>query len=182
MRSRFGARGCLAFAACFVVAAAKLAAGQSAKPRTVMCTAPEHKQFDFWLGDWDVYRRGGSPAPVARTRVEPMVEGCAIREVYRRNDGYLGESFSMYDATRATWHQSWVTNEGELLIVEGGLQNGRMILQGATVGADHRPSLVRGTWSKESEGVREVAETSSDSGVTWKPLFDLLFRRHPPKP
>lgn len=156
---------------------------QTATPRPPKCTAAEHRQFDFWIGDWDVFRRGESQTtPVARVRIEPMVDGCAIREVYRRNDGYHGESFSMYDASRMTWHQSWVTNDGELLIIEGGVHDGRMILTGSTIGADRRSTLVRGVWSKEPNGVHEVAETSSDSGGTWKPLFDLNFRRHPGKP
>jgi len=37
---------------------------------------------------------------------------------------------------------------------------------------------VRGTWTPVADGVRESAVTSSDGGKTWKPWFDLSFRRH----
>jgi hypothetical protein len=30
----------------------------------------------------------------------------------------------------------------------------------------------------QKDGVRETAEISSDSGKTWKPLFDIMFRAH----
>ena len=46
-------------------------------------------------------------------------------------------------------------------------------------GVDHAKGgrLVRGTWKPENGGVRETAVTSTDGGRTWKPWFDLVFRR-----
>jgi ketosteroid isomerase-like protein len=35
---------------------------------------------------------------------------------------------------------------------------------------------VRGIWTQVSDGVREMAVISRDSGKTWKDWFDLLFR------
>jgi hypothetical protein len=37
------------------------------------------------------------------------------------------------------------------------------------------------TWAPEAGGVRETAERSSDGGKTWRPWFDLSFRRPPAK-
>jgi hypothetical protein len=36
---------------------------------------------------------------------------------------------------------------------------------------------VRGEWKPENGNVRETAVTSTDGGKTWKPWFDLVFRR-----
>jgi len=36
------------------------AAGQTARPAA--CTAPEHHQFDFWIGEWDVTLPNGKAA------------------------------------------------------------------------------------------------------------------------
>jgi hypothetical protein len=151
---------------------------QSAK--RALCTAPEYRQFDFWLGDWDTFEFGGTEKVIARNRVNLMLDGCALREVYEQLDGLHGESFTIYDAARNVWHQSWVTNRGQLLMLEGGMQGESMVLSGIDPGKDGKPLQLRGVWTRVAGGVREKAETSSDAGKTWKPLFDIVFRPHKP--
>jgi hypothetical protein len=73
-----------------------------------------------------------------------------------------------------------VTNRGQLLVIEGGMQRDRMILTGTDPAADGGPAIVRGIWYREGLGVRETAETSRDGGRTWKPWFDIVFRAHRP--
>ncbi len=143
---------------------------------TLACTSAEARQFDFFLGDWDAFD-AGSRVVKAHTVVTKMLDGCAIREVYSRTDGYTGESFSTYDAARKMWHQSWVTNRGELLLLDGAFKNGAMTLTGAD-GSAARNALIRGVWRVEGGGVRETATRSIDGGKNWAPLFDLEFRRH----
>jgi hypothetical protein len=100
-----------------------------------------------------------------------------LRENYQATDGHQGQSFSIYDASRRVWHQTWVTNRGQLLVIEGTFESGEMVLSGADPSAAE-PTLVRGTWKKASGGVREIGVTSTDGGKTWKPRFDLVFRPH----
>jgi hypothetical protein len=152
-------------------------------PANTHCAAPEYRQFDFWLGDWDTYRvddsgkvPAGAPS-VARNHVTSILDGCVLREDYRRPDGYAGESFTIYDASRKRWHQSWVTNEGELLEIDGGFAGGKIVLGGESRD-DQGDMKVRASWVPQGDGVRETALVSRDGGKTWKPLFDLLFRPH----
>jgi hypothetical protein len=101
-----------------------------------------------------------------------------VREVYRRLDGYAGESFSVYDATRRAWHQSWATNRGELLLLDGALKDGAMVLVAHDAPTNGVESLLRGVWRRQPDGsVRETAERSTDGGAHWGPVFDLEFRR-----
>jgi hypothetical protein len=163
-----------------------MGSGQSASGQTVnvqtakrgTCTAPEYRQFDFWIGDWDTFELNDPAKLVARCRVDKILDGCALREVYDQSDGLTGQSFTIYDAPREIWHQSWVTNRGQLLVLEGGIQGDRMVLTGADRSADGKPILLRGVWVRVEGGVRETAETSSDAGKTWKPFFDIVFRPH----
>lgn len=148
---------------------------QSAK--ALPCDAGEYRLFDFWLGDWDAFDRGNS-APSGRARVTRILEGCVLHEEYAGIDGHKGESFSIYDRTRNVWHQSWVTNRGELLVIEGTLQAGVMVLSGADRTAEGKDRLVRGMWKPEGDSVRETAVRSMDGGKTWQPWFDLVFRKH----
>jgi hypothetical protein len=146
-------------------------------PKPASCVAPEYRQFDFWVGNWDAFEVDNPATIVARTQVDLILDGCVLRENYVGTDGHKGQSFSIYDASRKVWHQSWVTNRGELLVIEGKFEAGEVVLSGVdyTAGAEH---LVRGSWKPVSGGVRETAVTSSDGGKTWKPWFDLMFRPH----
>jgi hypothetical protein len=149
---------------------------QSTKSRS--CAAPEYHQFDFWVGDWDAFEQAAPDKVIARNHVEWILEGCVLREVYEQRDGLVGQSFSIYDAKRKVWHQSWVTNRGQLLVLEGGLQGERMVLTGFDHPTESKRVLLRGTWTRVPDGVRETAETSGDGGKSWKPLFDIDFRPH----
>jgi len=141
------------------------------------CTAPEYRQFDFWLGDWDVFDVGGAEI-TAHVRVDSILDGCVLREHYEDPSGQVGESFTIFDSGRRIWHQTWVTNRGRLLTIEGGPKGGSIVLTGAYYLDDAKEVRVRGTWTPVADGVRESAVTSSDGGKTWKPWFDLSFRRH----
>jgi Domain of unknown function (DUF4440) len=137
------------------------------------CAAPAYRQFDFWAGDWDVFDVG-NPIQVAHAQVHPILDGCVLREDYQGVDGHKGQSFTIYDAARNVWHQSWVTNRGQLLEIEGRIEAGQMTLSGQDQATG---ALVRGTWRPQNGDVRETAATSADGGKTWKPWFDLVFRR-----
>ena len=162
----------LALAACIASASGAAAAPP---PR---CTAPEYRQFDFWAGDWDAYDADDPSRPAARVRVDPILDGCALREDYSGVSGLVGQSLNTYDAVRKVWHQSWVTNRGQLLVLEGEQHDGKMTLR-ATESTASGPVLWEGVWIPQANGeVRETARISSDGGKTWKPAFDMIFRKH----
>jgi hypothetical protein len=148
-------------------------------PSPAPCTGPEFRQFDFFAGDWDTYDVASPSKVVARNHVTIVLGGCVVREVYEQTDGLVGESFSLYDSTSGTWHQSWVTNRGALLLLDGGLEGDRMVLTAKEKAADGITSLLRGIWWREGATVREKAERSKDGGKTWSPVFDIVFRPHP---
>ena len=157
-----------------VVASPLFAAGHAASA----CSAPAYRQFDFFAGDWDTYDVQAPDKVVARNTVKVILDGCVIHEDYRQNDGLHGESYSLYDAARKVWHQSWVTNRGDLLLLEGGMQGNRMVFKGIERKAGKPDAWVRAAWSRQGDGVRETAERSPDGGKTWRTEFDILFKPH----
>jgi hypothetical protein len=142
------------------------------------CSAPEYRQFDFWIGDWDAFDADNPGKVVARNQVEAILDGCVLREDYRGASGTEGQSFSIYDASRKVWHQTWVTSRGVLLVIEGSFQNGEMVMSGADPARGGQ--IVRGVWKPVQGGVQETAALSADGGKTWKPWFDITFRPHKP--
>lgn len=150
----------------------------AATPGRNACAETEHRQFDFWAGDWDAYDVGDPARVEARVRVDIILGGCVLREVYEGRDGLTGQSFSLFDHSRKVWHQTWVTDRGQLLALEGGKEGDRMVLVGVDRAADGTPRQVRGAWRRVEGGVRETAEVSRDRGRTWTPWFDIVFRPH----
>ena len=139
------------------------------------CADAVHRQFDFWLGRWEVYKGDGSQA--GNSRIERAQDGCVVHERYTTPKGYEGQSLNIYDAGRKAWHQSWVDNTGMLLLLEGGLVDGKMVLEGATTGRNGDMTRHRITWTPEADGtVRQLWE-SSDATGEWKVAFDGLYRR-----
>jgi hypothetical protein len=140
------------------------------------CSVAEYHQLDFWIGDWDVFDVDKPGVKSAHVRVDSILDGCVLHEQYEDPKGAKGESFSIYDATRGVWHQTWVTNHGRLLTIEGHFDGGQMLMQGADRTTDGKERHVRGVWKAVPGGVRETAVTSMDGGKTWQPWFDLMFR------
>jgi hypothetical protein len=157
-------------------AGAPATTAQPAAPKP--CSGPEHRQFDFWIGDWEVETPDGKPA--GTNRIERILDGCVLQESWTGARGMRGMSFNMYSAADKRWHQSWVDTGGNLLSLAGGLEDGRMILAGDTPQADGRVVANRITWQKLDDGrVRQHWETSADSGRTWQDAFVGLYRRKP---
>lgn len=144
----------------------------------IPCAEQAHRQFDFWLGDWDVSDFDNPVVVNAHVIISRILDGCVLLENYQDRTGTKGESFSIYDATSESWHQTWVTNRGRLLLLNGGWRAGGMVLVGEDRTAEGKQRIVRGTWKPIQGGVRETAVTSLDGGRTWSPWFDLLFRPH----
>lgn len=134
------------------------------------CDAVEHRAFDFWLGEWRVTTTDGKVA--GTNRIESRYGGCVLHERYVTGRGYSGESLNIYDAARKVWHQSWVDNSGTLLLLEGGIRDGKMVLEGETAGADSRVTKHRITWTPNPDGsVRQHWESTNDRGE-WSTAFD----------
>ena len=155
-----------------------IAASSTAAPAPTHCDTANHRQLDFWIGDWDTFEtETPDGASIARARIEPVAGGCALRERYEQGDGLVGDSLLSYDAVRRQWQQTWVTNRGSLMVLWGNFKDGVLVLEGDVHLADGTSFLQRIAWSEQDDGVRERAELSRDGGKTWAPAFDVLFRK-----
>ena len=146
-----------------------LATAQEPEP-SAPCAAHEYRQFDFWLGSWEVTTPDGNVA--GTNAIDSILNGCVLREQWRGTRGMTGSSFNTYDPHAGTWHQTWVDDRGGFLLLSGGLENGSMVLQGEMVDQEG-PIRNRITWTPLSDGeVRQLWETSRDGGDTWTVVFD----------
>ncbi|MEO8550071.1 MAG: hypothetical protein ABI678_08855 [Kofleriaceae bacterium] len=143
------------------------------------CPAPEFRQLDFWLGDWDTFEVvGDTSKSIARTHVDLIAGGCAVHELYEQTDGLIGDSILSYDPVKKTWQQTWVTNGGSLMVLAGAFKSGAVTMEGEYHSAAGKTFKTRITWKTEGAGVRESSVSSKDGGKTWEPNFDVLFKKH----
>lgn len=144
-----------------------------APPTPAPCADAEHRQFDFWIGAWNVTANGN---PAGHNRIEVILGGCALREQWTSaRGGFAGTSLNLYDKARGVWHQSWVDTSGQLLQLDGGIEDGRMVLEGKRPGGNGGEVTHRITWTPNEDGtVRQFWQSSADGGE-WTTLFDGLY-------
>jgi len=139
------------------------------------CGAPENRQFDFWVGDWQVRKPDGSLAGLNRITLE--YGGCVIHERYATGKGYSGESLNTYDAVRKVWHETWVDNTGLLLTLEGHWDGKNMVLEGIGPGPDGVMAKQRITWTPNpDDSIRQLWE-SADRKRAWVVVFDGRYTK-----
>jgi hypothetical protein len=140
------------------------------------CGPGKFREFDFWAGEWDVHDAGGRLA--GRNTVTLEEHGCVIVEHWRAVSGSTGQSFNYYDPAAQRWKQRWI-GLGLVLEMDGGMQGDAMVLEGPLQYlAQERATLLRGTWTKLSDGrLRQQFVESDDGGKTWKPWFDGFYTR-----
>ncbi len=147
-----------------------------AAQQPVPCSGEEYHQFDFWIGEWEVFDPKGKK--VGENKIEKILNGCVLKESWVSASPNRGHSFNIYDQTKKQWHQTWVDNGGNLLQLDGKIHQGSMILKGMTQGQNGQV-LNRITWTPEEENkkkyVRQVWDISHDNGVTWQTIFDGLY-------
>ena len=140
-------------------------------PSPPACQSAEHRQFDFWLGEWEVFLPGGKKA--GDSRIESIAAGCALLENWSGNGGFSGKSLNSYDSEDKRWHQSWVDSSGSRLELVGSYADKRMVLSSAP-----GSTVQRIAWSVNDDGsVRQLWESSSDEGKTWAVQFDGKYVR-----
>lgn len=139
------------------------------------CGTAEYRQFDFWLGDWEVSNPTG--AVVGTNTITVVSHGCGLHERWEGAGGGVGESLNAYDRRTGSWHQTWVGGRGLVLRLEGGLRDGAMTLEGELVNGED-VVLQRITWTPDPDGsVRQLWETSEDGGTSWTTSFDGTYRK-----
>jgi hypothetical protein len=140
---------------------------------------PEARQFDFWVGDWDVLMGG---ATVGASRIERILNDCVIFENWTSANGYTGKSFNVYDPDKKRWQQTWVDGTGRITEYYGALRDGNLYYtsEQTTTGPDGKSQHVLGRMTFFNLGpdrVRQLWEQSTDEGKTWTVAFDGLYTR-----
>ncbi len=144
---------------------------EDAKP----CSSTQAREFDFWLGEWEVSAKGKL---AGSNKISRAAGDCALLEEYQSQSGYSGKSLNFFNAELGKWQQVWVGSAGDILVLTGEYQTGKMILAGQTT-QDGKTVENRITWFNNASAgtVRQLWESSKDAGKTWETVFDGLYSK-----
>jgi tetratricopeptide (TPR) repeat protein len=135
----------------------------------------EAREFDFWIGDWEVFNPAGQKVGV--NTIQMFAGGCGVLENWTNAGGGDGKSINYYDATTGKWYQHWIGFDGSALRYAGNFKENAMRFEGETI-ASGKKTLQKLTFFKLDENtVRQLAETSPDEGKTWTVSYDFKYVR-----
>lgn len=140
------------------------------------CSSAEHRQFDFWIGHWDVTRPDGKPA--GTNRIQSVFGGCALQEDWTSaTGGYQGRSLNALGPD-GRWHQTWVDTDGLLLQLAGGMREGRMVMSQERTSREGDKVLHEISWERLPSGqVKQHWRSSDDDGKTWTDVFVGIYSK-----
>ena len=136
--------------------------------------APEARQFDFWIGSWDVRTAQGDLA--GTNDIRTGAGKCVLIENWKDVQGGSGQSLNFYDFTTKRWNQVWVDANTQVTRFEGSFTDGAMRLQGERLSKTGQRIPVKMTLTPLPDGrVRQVGESTIDGGKTWTVDYDLYY-------
>ena len=150
----------------------------------VPCNAdPVYRQFDFWIGDWEVYGKNGNKA--GDSKIELILDSCIILENWKsanlfRGLYYSGKSFNSYNSRSKQWQQTWVDNiGGKTEYSEGHFESDKMVFQTKPFPFNKDTlAILRLTFHNLGlDKVRQHGEISKDNGASWVTQYELEYRR-----
>ncbi|NNC77807.1 MAG: hypothetical protein HKN77_07575 [Woeseiaceae bacterium] len=135
------------------------------------------REFDFWLGEWDVHLAGGALA--GHNLVTSEQRGCFLQEEWTSVTGGTGSSINYLDERNGEWVQIWNDTGGNQINIRGGLNDGSMVLKGSIHYVVNDTTLpFRAQWTPLEDGrVRQFFEQSNDGGETWVTWFEGFYTR-----
>lgn len=147
------------------------------------CSSPEFRQFDFWIGDWEVFGKTGRKA--GDSKISLVLDSCIILEEWtsanmQQGLRYAGKSFNTWNSAMKQWQQTWVDNTGNTTAYTHGKFEDKKII----FNTDPFPFSKDTTATRRltffdlgKDKVRQLGEITKDNGTTWAPEYDLEYRR-----
>lgn len=150
---------------------------QAQTPPPNPCATDERfRQFDFWVGSWEVTNAQGNLA--GENVVEQILSNCVVMENWTGSSGGTGKSFNYLDPASGRWHQLWVDGGGGHMRYEGEFRDGAMHFEGRNVYGNGQITLMQMTFTPMEDGrVRQFIQESRDEGETWNVWFDGYYAR-----
>jgi tetratricopeptide (TPR) repeat protein len=135
----------------------------------------EARQFDFWVGEWDVYNPQGRK--VGSSVIQSFAAGCGVLENWTDGFGGTGKSINFYDPNEHKWYQYWMGQNGSPSRYSGVYKDGAIRYIGEPYTLNGQKITPRLTFfNLDTNTVRQFAE-KSDDGKIWNTVYDFKYVR-----
>src|SRR5262245_27202635 len=149
----------------------------------VPCSSPEFRQFDFWIGDWEVFGINGQKA--GDSKISLILDSCIILEEWTsagmfNGIRYAGKSFNTWNNILQQWQQTWVDNAGSSTAYTKGKYENKAIVFNTDPFPFSKDTIATRRltfFDLGADKVRQLAEITKDKGNTWVTEYDLEYRR-----
>ena len=143
------------------------------------CSSPEAKQFDFWVGEWDLtWTDNNGNSQRGTNSITKILNRCIIEENFT-GGSFVGKSLSVYNPNKKVWQQTWVDNSGGYLEFSGGMDGDKMILSREFTNKDNKKVKQRMVFYNISENEMDWNwEKSTDDGNTWQLSWKIHYIRN----
>ena len=147
---------------------------------------PEGKQFDFWIGEWDLTwpaGQGESPAGQpgrGHNSVKKILGNCIVQESFANSaTQYRGMSVSAFQPKTGQWEQTWVDTEGNYLLFTGGFKDEVMELKSPPrKSPDGKTILSRMRFEKITpDSFDWTYQITEDDEKTWTTNWQIHYAR-----
>lgn len=141
------------------------------------CCTEHHKQFNFWIGEWNVYDTLGNK--VGENSIVKLEDDCIVNEHWRGTQGSSGRSYNYYDPSDSTWNQVWIDNNGGNLMLKGKAEKNKMTLTSVSLKEKKiNSNSNRITWTKNKNGtVTQVWEILDKDKQVIKVAFYGIYQK-----
>lgn len=145
------------------------------------CTAPEFRQLDFWVGEWEVRWEAtpGQAAGSGANTIRRDLGNCVIYETFEGGPStshLVGYSVSTFHAPVGRWRQTWVDNQGGYFALVGGPVGDTFVLENSRLSdtapylrmvfADITPTSLTWRWQRSTNG-----------GSSWSDTWVIYYTR-----
>ncbi|MEP7084584.1 MAG: hypothetical protein ABI854_07570 [Betaproteobacteria bacterium] len=145
------------------------------------CATPAARQFDFWLGNWELTFKNPDGTPGhGSNRVESQMNGCVTQENFEGAgpSPLIGKSYSVYSPRLKKWQQTWVDSSGSYIDLVGEFADGKMVLNREAILGNGKPGRQRMTYYNIARDQFDWDwETSEDAGATWTLRWRIHYAR-----
>ena len=144
---------------------------------TKPCNSPEYSQFNFWVGNWNVY--DSNDKLIGTNNVVKLTNACAIQENWvSKSSKSKGTSYNYYNKTDNSWNQLWVDNSGFSLELKGHYDKNAMILKSKLVKSKSGDFYNQITWTNNKDGsVTQVWDYLDENHQKIKEVFKGIYKK-----
>ena len=151
-------------------------------PAAGACDGPQHHQFDFWVGNWQVFD-AQTRQLVAIDRIEKHSQGCIVQQnltfvtdMYRRPGAtyrLAGIGVNRFDGE--AWVQLWADNMWGAIAMRGTVdEHGALVFKSILPSRNRDLKII---YEKRADGTVRNLEYVSPTGTgKWELYGDLIYR------